>query len=229
VQRDGAITELISVPQSKLFSAPNLSIQELAVVEPLTVGFHAVARGRVTSADSVAVFGCGGVGLGAISGAAHRSAEVIAVDVDDDKLSLAMAAGAKHVINSKREEVHERLQVMTDGRGPSVCIEAIGLPSTFRTAVDEVAFCGRVVYIGYAKEPVCYETRFFVQKELDILGSRNAMPEDFQAVIQMLQSREFPVEKAISKIVALEDAPEALEAWSAHPAQFGKILVRIPE
>ena len=79
---------------------------------------------------------------------------------------------------------------MTEGRGPDVVIEAIGTPATFRSAVEEVAFTGRVVYIGYAKEPVSYETRLFVQKELDVLGSRNALPEDFRAVIQTRGSAE---------------------------------------
>ena len=100
------------------------------------------------------------------------------------------------------------------------------LPATFRAAVEEVAFTGRVVYIGYAKEPVSYETRFFVQKELDIIGSRNALPEDFRAVIEMLQQRAFPVHQAISKFVPLSDAGTALEEWSANPTKFRKIVVR---
>jgi hypothetical protein len=85
-----------------------------------------------------------------------------------------------------------------------VIIEAIGLPQTFRSAVDEVAFTGRVVYIGYAKEPVAYETKLFVQKEIDILGSRNALPEDFREVIRMLEEHRFPVDEAVSAIVPLE-------------------------
>jgi len=229
VQRDGALAEFIAVPPEKVFRAPGLSIEELAIVEPLTIGFHAVARGRITAADSVAVFGCGGVGLGAISGAARRGATVIGIDVDHEKLSLAVDAGAKLTINSSRESLHGRLRELTSGRGPDVSIEAIGLPATFRSAVEETAFCGRVVYIGYAKEPVCYETRFFVQKELDILGSRNAMPEDFQAVIEMLQAHEFPVARAISRIVGLDEAGQALRDWSADPARFSKILVRVSD
>ena len=71
-------------------------------------------------------------------------------------------------------DVHARLMELTNGRGPDVVIEAIGLPATYRAAVEEVAYTGRVVYIGWAKEEVAYETRPFVHKELDILGSRNA-------------------------------------------------------
>jgi len=111
--------------------------------------------------------------------------------VDDDKLALATKTGARHGINTSRESLHQRLLELTGGLGPDVIIEAVGLPQTFRSAVEEVAFTGRVVYIGYAKEPVVYETRLFVQKELDIMGSRNALPEDFRQVLRMLEERRF--------------------------------------
>jgi threonine dehydrogenase-like Zn-dependent dehydrogenase len=227
VQRDGAMTELIVAPPEKVYLADGLQLDELVLVEPLTIGFHAVARGRVSAADTVAIFGCGGVGLGAIAGAARRGATIIGIDVDDAKLSLAQAAGATHVIHSQRESLHERLQELTAGHGPDVVIEAIGLPATFRAAVEEVAFTGRVVYIGYAKEPVSYETRFFVQKELDIIGSRNALPEDFRDVIQMLQEHAFPVDQAISKIVPLAEAGAVLQEWSANATNFRKIVIRM--
>jgi threonine dehydrogenase-like Zn-dependent dehydrogenase len=227
VQRDGALAEFITVPAGKIYRADGLSLEQLALVEPLTVGFHAASRGRVCQSDTVAVFGCGGVGLGAISGAAQRGAAVIAIDLDDAKLSLAQASGAKFAIHSGREPLHERLLDLTNGQGPDVVIEAIGLPATFRAAVEEVSFAGRVVYIGYAKEPVSYETRLFVQKELDILGSRNATEEDFRAVIAMLQAGKFPTGRAISKVVPLADAGGALAQWSEEPTRFSKILVAV--
>ncbi len=226
VQRDGALTEYIAMPAEKLYAA-NLNIKELCLVEPLTVGCHAVARGRVTENDSVAVLGCGGVGLGAIAASYFRGANTIGIDVDDDKLALARKAGARHTINTSREPLHQRLIELTEGLGPDVTIEAIGLPQTFRAAVEEVAFTGRVVYIGYAKEPVAYETRLFVQKELDIMGSRNALPEDFRQVIRMLEEHRFPVDDAVSSIVPVEEAPGVLRAWSDNPAHFGKIMVRL--
>jgi 2-desacetyl-2-hydroxyethyl bacteriochlorophyllide A dehydrogenase len=226
VQRDGALTEFLAIAPEKLYTA-NLTLRELCLVEPLTVGFHAVARGRVAAADTVAIFGCGGVGLGAVAAAGFRGARTIAIDVDDAKLQLALRSGATDAINTAREPLHEKLRELTGGRGPDVVIEAIGLPQTFRAAVEEVAFTGRVVYIGYAKEPVAYETRLFVQKELDILGSRNALPENFREVIQMLEARRFPVDEAISHMVGMSDAPEVLKAWSAEPARFSKIMIEV--
>jgi threonine dehydrogenase-like Zn-dependent dehydrogenase len=73
------------------------------------------------------------------------------------------------------------------------------------------------VYIGYAKEPVSYETRLFVQKELDIVGSRNAQPADFEAVIKLLEAQTFPVDQAVSLVVPLEQAADALRSWSENP------------
>jgi len=226
VQRDGALLEQIWMPPDKLYPA-NLSIKELCLVEPITVGFHAVARGRVQPSDIVAVFGCGGVGLGAIAASHLAGACTIAVDLDDHKLAVAKSAGATHTVNTARESLHDRLWQLTENRGPDVVIEAIGLPETFRAAVEEVAFTGRVVYIGYAKEPVAYETRLFVQKELDILGSRNALPEDFAGVIAMIEKGAFPVEQAVGTIVPLEQAPNILQQWSEAPQRFTKIMVSL--
>jgi threonine dehydrogenase-like Zn-dependent dehydrogenase len=224
VQRDGAMTELLSLPAEKVYPS-SLSFKELCLVEPLTVGVHATARARVTSEDVVAVYGCGGVGLGAIAGAAFRGASIIAIDLDEEKLATAKAAGATHLVHSLRDNVQKRLRELTEGLGPDVIIEAIGLPETFRSAVEEVAFTGRVVYIGYAKEPAIYETKLFVQKELDVMGSRNALPEDFREVIGILKSGSFPVERAVSAVVPFAEAPAMLSKWSESPARFTKILV----
>ena len=226
VQRDGALTEFIVTPWQKLFRSPKLSLRELALVEPLTVGFHAAARGEVTAQDVVAVFGCGAIGLGAIAGAAWRKAQVIAIDIDDAKLEIARQAGATHLINTTKLNLHETLAKLTSG-GPDVVIEAIGLPQTFRGAVEEVAFTGRVVYIGYAKEAVAYETKYFVQKEVDIRGSRNAQPEDFRAVISLLETGKFPLDRIVTHTFPFEKAGEALALWDKNPAAVTKMLVTL--
>jgi threonine dehydrogenase-like Zn-dependent dehydrogenase len=224
VQRDGALMDFLSMPLAKLYAAP-LPLEELALVEPLTVGCHAVARGMVTAKDTVAVYGCGGVGLGAVAAAAFRDARVVAIDIDDKKLAIAEDCGARELINTTREDVHARLQEISGGHGPDVIVEAIGRPDTYRAAVEEVSFAGRVVYIGYAKENVSFETRLFVQKELDIRGSRNALPEDFREVIRMFEQKRFPTAEAISATVPLEEAPAILRAWSENPAAYTKIMI----
>ncbi|TWT91079.1 putative zinc-type alcohol dehydrogenase-like protein YjmD [Pseudobythopirellula maris] len=227
VQREGAMAEWVVAPTEKLLASEKLSLRELALVEPLTVGFHAASRGRVAAGDTVVVFGCGAIGLGAIAGAAFRGGEVIAVDIDDAKLDLAKACGARHAVNSMSESLHDRLQEITGGHGVAVAIEAVGLPQTFRAAVDEAAFAGRVVYIGYTKQPVEYDTKLFVMKELDIMGSRNATREDFADVVQMLESGAFPVDRVITHTCSLDTASETLKAWSESPSDFVKIQLEL--
>jgi 2-desacetyl-2-hydroxyethyl bacteriochlorophyllide A dehydrogenase len=228
VQRDGALTEYLVVPWQKVLYSEKLTAREYALVEPLSVGFHAVERGRVTNADTVAVFGAGMIGLGAIAAAALRKgARVIAIDLDDRKLTLARQAGAAEVINSRAENIHERLAQLTGGDGPGVVIEAVGAAETFVAAVTEVAFSGRVVYIGYAKSPVAYETKYFVVKELDILGSRNALAGDFQNVIQVLESGAYPVDGTVTNTLPFAEAGAALQAWSSNPSVITKIHVRL--
>lgn len=228
VQRDGALTGYLAVPWGKLYASERLALGELALAEPLAVGFHAVDRGRVRSGETVAVLGCGAIGLGAIAGAACREATVIAVDVADEKLATAKKFGATHAVNSQTEPLHGALEALTGGDGPDVIIEAVGRGETYRAAIAEVAFAGRVVYIGYAGQPVAFETSLFVKKELDILGSRNALG-DFRAVIEMLESRRFPAGAAISRTVPLDQAGDALRAWDQDPAAFTRIHVLLDE
>ena len=96
-------------------------------------------------------------------------------------------------------------------------------------AVDEVAFTGRVICIGYAKSEVSFQTKFFVQKELDIRGSRNAQPSDFRAVIHYLEKGQCPVDALISNVVKPEDAPEAMSQWAESPGKVFRILVDFTE
>ena len=223
VARDGAITEYITAPHEKIYPAGDLPPRALALVEPLAVGCHTISRGRVTKENTVAVLGCGAIGLGAVAGAAWRGARVIAVDIDDKKLRIARLAGASETINSAVTDLHDQLVKLT-GDGPDVVVEAIGLDDTFRAAVEEVAFTGRVVYVGYANEPVEYDTKLFVKKELDIMGSRNALDE-FPTVIDMLASGKFPVDKVVTRTVPIARAAAALAEWDADPAAVTRILV----
>jgi 2-desacetyl-2-hydroxyethyl bacteriochlorophyllide A dehydrogenase len=227
VQRDGAMTELVAVPWTKVLDAGGLPPRALALVEPLSVGAHAVARARVASGDVVAVLGTGAVGLGAVAAAARAGATVVAVDVDDRKLDTARRAGAAHALNSRATSLHERLHELTAGEGPDVVIEAVGHPDTFVAAVAEVAVAGRVVFIGYAKAPVTFDSTQFVRKELDVLGARNATADDFRDVMALLADGHFPVADAVTRVVPLAAAGDALRAWDADPGAVTRVQVEV--
>lgn len=228
VQRNGAMREYLTMPWQKIIPAEGLTKKEIALIEPMSVGFHAVNRAEVTDIDHVLVIGCGMIGIGAIVRASLRGATVTAVDLDDEKLALAKRMGAHHVVNTATEDLHARLQEITGGLGPDVVIEAVGSPYTQNEAVNEVAFTGRIVFIGYAKATTEFVTKLFVQKELDVRGSRNAKPADFRAVIHyMQQNRNYPKDELISAVAKPEEAHSAMKQWAAAPAKVFRILVEL--
>ena len=225
VQRDGAAQEYLAVPHVKVVPAGNLSAEESATVEPLSVGWHAVRRLNARPGETVLVLGCGFVGLGAVAASAYRGARVLAADVDDGKLGQAKALGAAECINSSKDDLIERVRAITNGDGVAAVVEAAGLAQTTISAVEAVCFGGRVALIGYLKGTVALETKWFVSKELDVLGSRNATEADFQEVLKMLSSGRVDVKPLISRRYRLEQAGEALAAWDRAPNDVTKILL----
>ena len=218
VQRDGAMREYIVLPWQKIIPADGISTQDAALIEPMSVGFHAVARAQVGDTDTVLVIGCGMVGLGAVVRSLRRGATVIAADIDAGKLALARSLGAAYTYETS-----------TPWQGlpsPDVVIEAVGSPATYRLAVEEADFCGRVACIGYAKSDVELNTSLIVKKELAVLGSRNATPSDFDAVIRCIRQGELPLGQFISGIVRPEEAQAALERWDADPGKVYRILTQ---
>ncbi len=225
VQRQGVMCEYAAMPWTKIIPAGNIPVRSCAIIEPMSVGFHAVSRAQVVDDTFVMILGCGMVGLGAVIRAAERGANVIAADIDDEKLAIAKEVGAKYVINTLTDDVHKRVQEITGGNGADVVIEAVGSPGTYVMAVDEVCFTGTVVCIGYAQSNVSFQTKLFVQKELDIRGSRNATPSDFRAVINCINTGKFPIEKFISYVVKPEEAENAMMEWNETPGKIFRILV----
>jgi threonine dehydrogenase-like Zn-dependent dehydrogenase len=224
IQRDGALVKYLAVPWQKLVPANELTNSLLVLVEPLSVGFHAVDRAGISDIDTVAVLGCGMIGIGALIRAHLRGATLITVDIDDDKLAMAKSLGSDYTVNTRDHNLHEILSEITEGHGPDVVIEAVGNPETYRSAIEVAAFSGRVICIGYTKEDSLLSTRLFVQKELNIRGSRNATTLDFIAVRNFLLKRNLPVDSLISKQVGLNEVQEALEYWAGNPSKVIKLV-----
>ena len=223
VQRDGAMQEFIVAPLAKILHSSKLSPRHMALVEPLSVGYHAANRGRVTASDTVLVLGCGMIGIGAILASVSKGAKVIAVDVDNKKLALLQKFGVYATINSLKQDVVVEVNKLTNNDCASVCIEAVGVPQTFTLALDACSFAGRVVFIGYAKSKIELDTSLIVKKELDIMGSRNALNE-FEDVIAMLEEGSLPVDLLISSVFPADKLADAFQHWKSAPEQVIKIL-----
>ncbi len=227
VQQDGGMCSRISVHPDRIILNETLPLPHKSLVEPLSVGFHAVKRGAVTKEDTVIVQGAGAIGVGAVIGALARGAKVIVLEVSDAKKNDLAKLGVNTVLNPKTHDIAREVNALTDGHGADVVIEAVGLADTFRSAVDLVCFAGRVVYVGYAKDEVSYNTSLFNLKELDIRGSRNSTRKDFLAVITFLEAHPQVAEIIISKIVPWAEADQAFVYWESVRDSMFKIMVEL--
>jgi len=226
VQRDGALGEHLVAPVERLFASRTLSLDQLALVEPFSIGMHAVRRARVAPGEHVLVIGCGGVGVGVVAAAAFRGAHVIAMDIDPAKLALASAFGAEDSVDARAPGCADRVRALTSGEGPAVVVEAAGRAGAYRMALDLVAPCGRFVCLGWVKGDVAFEARQLVAKEVEIIGSRNATDE-LAEVIALFESRRVDPLAVVTHRVSLEEAPDVLATWASHPAGVGKVLVSV--
>ncbi len=224
VQRDGALTKQIAVPFDKVFVSQILSLTELVLVEPLSVGYHGANRGHVKETDTVLLLGCGTIGMGALLASVRKGATVIALDIDNEKLSQAKKFGATFTINSLKEDALAAIKKITNNEGVRIAIEAAGNQQTYKLALDTVCFSGRIVFIGYPKHEVALDAPLLVRKEVNIYGSRNAL-RVFPSVINMFERKEHPYTDLITKIFPFEQTPEAFKYWDKNTGKVSKILI----
>lgn len=228
VQQDGGMSDMLVVHHDRLIENDSLSGPLQALVEPLSVGFHAVARGSAAQGETVVVLGGGMIGVGAMLGALERGARVIAVEPSPSKREPLLALGIGHVIDPTAVDVIETVNTLTDGDGADLVLEAVGLPETFRAAVDLAGFAGRVVYVGYAKSEVSYNTSLFNLKELDMFGSRNATRKDFETVIRYLEAHPDIGDQLISKVFPWAGADGSFAWWEENRNETFKVMIEMP-
>jgi threonine dehydrogenase-like Zn-dependent dehydrogenase len=226
VQREGALTERISIPFEKVFVSKTLTLKELALIEPMSVGYHGANRGQVCETDTVLLLGCGTIGMGALIASVRKGARVIALDIDDTKLEQALKFGATHTINSSKIDALNEIMKLTNNEGANVAIEAAGTQATYKLALEAVCFAGRIVFIGYPKKEVSFEAPLLVRKEVNMYGSRNAL-RVFPSVISMFEKKEKPFTDIISKIFSFEQTPEAFKYWDENTGKVSKILIQV--
>lgn len=226
-RRHGAFAEYVAVPARILYRLPdNLSFEQAAMVEAVSVAVHAVERTPLRVDASVAVVGTGMIGLLVVQVLRVKGCgKIIAIDLDKGKLELAGNLGATHTIEAGEPELQQKIRALTDGRGVDAAFEAVGLPVTVKTAIDSVRKGASVTLIGNLKPQVELPLQSVVTRELTLIGSC-ASAGEYPACLDLIASGKINVTDFISATPPLEEGAQWFERLYAGEKGLMKVLLR---
>ena len=214
VHIDGGMAEYLSVPSYSLVHGDGLSYDELALIEPLAIGAHGVARARIEKGEFVLVIGAGPIGLGTIEFAGIAGAEVIVMDVNEARLQFCRQhLKVAHTINALQPDVSEQLKAITNGDMPTVVIDATGNQKAINNAFQYLAHGGRFVLIGLQKDEITFSHPEFHKREATLMSSRNATREDFEHVIACMKNGLVDPKTYITHRVNFDEVKSNFESW----------------
>ncbi len=206
VHTDGGMRERMVVPADRLHRSDRLSLDQLALVETLGIGAHAIQRASLEADEWTAVVGVGPIGVGVLQMALAQCARVIVIDLSEARLAFAAHLGATQTINATKHDVAAALAELTDGDMPSCVFDATGSPRSMEKSAELAGQGGRIVYVGLAQARISFDDPSFHRKELTILASRNSNGL-FPYLIRLIEEGEIDVNPWITHRLDLEDVP----------------------
>jgi 2-desacetyl-2-hydroxyethyl bacteriochlorophyllide A dehydrogenase len=214
VHTDGGMAEYIQVPTRLLLHSQGLSLDELALVEPLAIGAHGVRRAEIKKDEYVLVIGAGPIGLGAMEFARIAGGKIIALDINPQRLAFCKEKlKVDHVINALTADVMARLQEITGGDMPGVVIDATGSQKAINNAFQYMAHGARFVLIGLQKGEISFGHPEFHKREATLMSSRNATREDFDQVISSMKNKLVDPGNYITHRVNFDDVATQFKSW----------------
>lgn len=227
VHTDGGMREMINVPVDKLHKSATLSLDQLALIEPLSIGAHAVARANLERGEFALLIGAGPIGLSVIQFALLAGAKVIVMDINEDRLRFATEYfGIEHALRADNDAV-ERLKEITADEMPTAVLDATGNGRSMAAAFNFVAHGGRIVLVGLFQGDVAFHDPDAHRRELTLLCSRNSTSNDLKKIIRQLETREFDVTPWITHRVSFSEVVDQLPTWLEPKKRFIKAIVEI--
>ncbi|UGB29306.1 zinc-binding alcohol dehydrogenase family protein [Metabacillus sp. B2-18] len=227
VHIDGGMCESVSIPTDHLVKVNDISLDLAALIEPLSIGAHAVNRSSIVKGENALVIGAGPIGLGVMKFAKQKGANVIAMDINEERLGFCKRwAKVDHTVNGLNNPL-ERLFELTDGEYPTVVYDATGNLYSMTKSFNYVAHGGRLVYVGLVKGDITFSDPDFHKKELTLMGSRNATREDFEYVLDVLKSGEINADEFISHRCTFDKMVDLFESWLLPESRVIKALVEL--
>lgn len=217
VHIDGGMRPFIRIPISKLHPSRALSLDQLALVETLGIGAHAVERAGVTPEDFVLIIGAGPIGLGVIQFAAATRARLAVMDVSESRLAFCREHfGVSSTITPGSEAVAQ-LREIFNGDLPTVILDATGHAGSMASTFGLCAHGGRIVFVGLYQGDVTFNDPNFHRRELTLLASRNALPRNFPAIISAIESGVIDTTPWITHRLTLDEVPRTFADIAADP------------
>lgn len=225
VQREGAFSNYITMPIERIIDGKGIPAKTLALIEPFCISYHGIQRSEVKQNDKVLIIGAGTIGVLAAVAAKTKGAKVYVSDISSQKLEFAKTFGIDGIIlNDGEESFAQQVNAITNGDGFDITVEAVGLPSTFQNCIDSAAFGGKVVLIGVSKQNLDFNFTLIQKKELNVMGSRNALTRDFENLIDIVKRGEIDLDRIITNSYKMEEAAQAFEDFSKNAASMLKVM-----
>ncbi len=227
VHVDGGLRERFIVPARKLHVSKSLGFEQLALVETLAIGAHAVSRGQVEQDEWALVIGAGPIGLGAMQFAKQAGAKVIALDFNAERLQFCREKWGIAYTVQAGETALEEIRAITNGDLPTVVLDATGHPASMNGAFNFVAPGGRLVFVGLHQGDVSFFDPDFHRKEITLLATRNALPIDFTNIIRWIENGEIDTSPWITHRAPIDEIPQLFESWTKPQTGVLKAVIEI--
>ena len=230
VHTDGGHRARLLVPARKLHVSATLDYDQLALVETLGIGAHAVARAEVQPGETVAVIGAGPIGLAVMQFALAAGARVIAVDVNASRLAFCRSRiGVTDSVDARAGYVVAQLEALTAGDLPTAVFDATGSAKSMKAAFVFPAQGGRLVLVGLAQAEVTFSDPDLHRRELSVLASRNSLSTDFVRIIHLIEGGRIDTAPWITHRATLTEVPALFAAWTLPATGVIKAMIEVPD
>ena len=211
VHKDGGMQEKISVPIDILLPAKDLTFNQMAIVEPLSIGAHAIKRANIKPNEFIAVIGCGPIGIGIMKLSQIMGSKVIAIDTNEQRLKFAIEKiGVDFAVKAGDDSI-KNVSKITNGDLCSSVFDATGNKLALESGPDYVSHGGTFVLVGLFNGELTYTHPSVHAKEMSLICSRNATLDDFEYVMSVIHK--FPTESFITHDVSFDEMISNFEKW----------------
>lgn len=224
----GAFAQYITVRSENCYEIPDAATyEEMSLIEPVSVGAHAVGISPTKLGDTILVIGAGVIGLSTLLAAKARTGgKIIVADVVGYRLDLAQRLGADIVINSESADLVKRVMEVTDGKGVDIVFESVGFERTVQQSIGSVKRAGHVTIVGLLDQMMNLDILRTVVNEVSFVGSYGYTADDFRRSVALVGSRKIDVRPLISQVLPLEDIKEGFEDLAQKRENAIKVVLK---